>query len=179
MWQLISRACGFGCTTNRKKRGQTDQINKVQMRRSHEMNWGLLPSGSLWHRAKWTRSLQLSSPTLYYASWRHQCWTSLPNIPHHRNPPAALQSSKGSLVTQHDITLMPVMCVCVLGNKRASSARHVMPLPLLQCIRRKAHKDNVSHVTSAAAAVWQVVFFFFCRSIKLKQTQILYEKWNH
>lgn len=43
-------------------------------------------------------------------------------------------------------------CECSPSNSRASSARHAMPLHLLQYIRRKAREPTVDHVAGAAAA---------------------------
>lgn len=153
MWQLISRACRSGCTAKRKKRGQTDQINKAQMRRSHGNESGF---AAIWFPVAPCKMNPVPSACQPNALLHimMNLFSKYTTSQERTSSAAVLQRVSGNTTWYHSDA--SYVCECFPSNKRASSARHVMPPPLLQCIRRKAHKDNVSHVTSAAAAaaVW-------------------------
>lgn len=145
--------------------GKTDQINKAQMRESHGMKRGSLPSGLVHPGTECTQlfyphsrhktKLRMSAPTHQPEPLLHimmlVCWTwsCLPNTLHNRNAPPALQYSLNT--TQYH-SHASYWCECSQSNLRASMARHMMPLHLLQCIRRRACKEAVDHIANAVCA---------------------------
>lgn len=80
-----------------KEPDRPNQIDKAQMKVSHEEKWALKPSVSLWPPAKRSQ-LHIMVP---------HCWTCLPNTARHRVVPK--RNHWEVLRTEHDIALRPVV----------------------------------------------------------------------
>lgn len=144
-------------TVKREKRGQTDLIDKAQMRESQGYEWELV--------AIWPLQSSLRSPL---------CKNAPGHIVAHNEIKEICSGSPLRVVSAHnDATLLHLFtkyttqeecttgtaalwsispnitwyhshasywCECSDSNKRASLARHTMPLHLSQCIRKEASK---------------------------------------